>query len=168
VTPEESAALAAHNERVRALAARMPSGQLSRAICTIGYHADKVTGITAKYSVATMAKRSQRKPWAISVRSLNRAISVLTAAGVIAVNNDRDATGRIPANRYAIDYGYTDADRIGEAWAAESKRRRKERATKSACAICDGSHDPTHGGNGAEAWACEDCRYHIRHLNARR
>jgi hypothetical protein len=139
MTPEERAALAAHNERARALAARMPAGALASAVCAIGYCADKATGITAEYSVAIMAKLSRGKPWAISVRSLNCAISVLTAAGVIAVNHDRDTTGRIQPNRYAIDYAYADTGRIGEAWTAESKRRRKERLTASACAVCDGS-----------------------------
>jgi hypothetical protein len=82
MTPEDMAALAAHNERVRALAGRMPARALASAVCAIGYRADKATGITAGYSVATMVKLSRGKPWAISVRSLNRAISVLTAASL--------------------------------------------------------------------------------------
>jgi hypothetical protein len=168
MTPEETAALAAHNERVRALAGKMPVKALASAICAIGYRADKATGITAGYSVATMARLSRGKPWAISVRTLKRAIPVLTAAEVIAVRQARDDTGRVKPNVYALSYSYTDAERVSEAWATANNERRKERLSPSVCRVCLGLHDPGHGGKGAEAWGCGDCQYHLRHMRKRR
>jgi hypothetical protein len=206
--------LTEHNERVRALAARMPPGPLSRAVCAIGYRADKHTGITSGYSVATMAKES-RKPqnlngaYGISRATLRRAIEALAEAVVIEIR----ATVRGPddgwkqANTYLLDYSYTDTGRVSEVWMGRRQRRR-QRARKatggnpapakqeterlaaladypeppadeeaermaaladypepaespgSDCAVCEGTHDRSHGGDVQARWKCETCKAH--------
>ena len=105
----------------------MPPGPLAHAICAIGYPGDKYTGITSGYSVATLARLSQGQPWQISGRELDRAIRTLAPAGVIKVTHPPAKGGRKQANDYEPDYGYTDTERITEAWDMGRRGRRRER-----------------------------------------
>jgi len=131
VIPEDSAALAAHNERVRALADVMPAGALTHAVCAIGYRADKHTGITSGYSIPTMARLSQGQPWEISPRELDRAIRVLAPAGVIEIRRPPAKDGKRQANDYEPDYGYKDRERLSEAWEMGKRQRRPERQRRA-------------------------------------
>jgi hypothetical protein len=127
VTPEESAALDAHNARVKALAGIMPPGPLNHAVCVIGYRADKHTGITAGYSIPTMARLSKGKPWEISARELDRGIRTLAQAGVIKITHPPARDGKRQANSYMIDYEWRDTERIAEAWEMGRRERRRKR-----------------------------------------
>ena len=120
----DRAALAAHNQRVRALADAMPAGPLADAVCAIGYRADKHTGEVSGYSVPTMARLSQGQPWKISGRELDRAIRTLAEAGVIKITHPPAKDGKRQANVYVIDYEWRDTERVSEVWDMGRRGRR--------------------------------------------
>ena len=91
----DRAALAAHNARVRALAGRMPSRRLHNAVCAIGYRAAWDTGVTAGWTVRELAKRSQRYKYAITARTLERAIGELCDISVLSVKHTHRYSGAV-------------------------------------------------------------------------
>jgi hypothetical protein len=125
--------LTEHNQRVHALADKMPADMLARAVCAIGYRASSETGITSGFSVATLASQSRKQlggSYAISARQLNRAILILKSAGVIRVKHPPAVAGRKQPNVYHLDYGYTDISRLTEVYEMGKRQRRRQRQTR--------------------------------------
>ena len=105
--------LTEHNQRVWALAQRMPSATLRDAVYAIGFAADKSIGTVSNYSVKTLAAMSAKRfhgKYRISRSSLWNAIGVFRELGVasVAVSKRRMPGGQVANNRIAIslDYGW--------------------------------------------------------------
>ncbi len=104
-----------HNARVAALAARMPSDMLRRAVCAIGYRADWTTGITSGYSVRTMAQQSAKRTnlggsYRISHGKLSDAVRLLSheLVRVLTVTRGPATSKGRGASFYALDFDWAD------------------------------------------------------------